>query len=465
MAQRSNLAKLTGPQLYHTVSRERLHSQFDLLRESYPAIWVTGPPGAGKTTCVSNYLHVRKLPGIWYQLDINDNDLASFFFHMRIAAQTSVKAKSIDLSLLTSEYLTDIEGFSRIFFRRFYTLHSRPAVFVLDNYHEIPAESILHSVIDIAISELPPSHTLVVISRMNPPLILARALANNCLGKIQWHDLRLTVEEISAIAAAAGLTQLTEETVIALENQCDGWVAGLTLLIEGIKYEQGVNRYQLTDSKEIIFNYFASQVFERLSVDMREFLLSTSILSEITVSAAMLLSKNTQSQQHLEYLYQRRLFISRRHSVDQFYQYHTLFREFLLARAKLHFSVNELKELKKIGADIAEMNGEFLTSASLLSDAQAWEALYELILRQATILMNQGRNQSLQNIIAYLPSIIIQDKPWLLYWRGISYLLTDPDKARQNLEQAFTGFQQTHDIPGQLLTCGEIFEAYHYHGK
>lgn len=462
MAQRSNLAKLTRPQLYHTVSRERLHSQFDLLRESYPAIWVTGPPGAGKTTCVSNYLHVRKLPGIWYQLDSNDTDLASFFFHMRIAVQASVKAKSIDLPLLTSEYLPDLAGFSRLFFRRFFTLHSTPAVFVLDNYHEIPAESILHSVIDVAISELPPSHTLVVISRMSPPLILARALANNCFGKIQWHDLRLTVEEISTIAATAGLTQLTEETMIFLENQSDGWVVGLMLLIEGIKHEQGINRYQLNDSKEIIFNYFASQVFERLSVDMREFLLSTAILPEITVSAAVLLSKNTQSQQYLEYLYQRGLFINRRNSADQFYQYHTLFREFLLARAKAYFSVNELNELKKIGADIAETNGEFLTSASLLSDAQAWEALYELILRQAAILMNQGRNQTLQEIIAYYPSIIIQDKPWLLYWRGISCLITDPDIVRQNLEQAFTGFQRMHDIPGQLLTCGEIFEAYHY---
>jgi two-component SAPR family response regulator len=463
MVQRLKLAKLTRPHLYRTVSRERLHSQFDRLRESYPAIWVTGPPGAGKTTCVSDYLQVRELPGIWYQLDNNDTDPASFFYHMRMAAQTSVRADRLDLPLLTSEYLPGLAGFSRFFFRKLFSLYSRPAVFVLDNYHEIPVESVLHSVIDTAISELPPSHTLVVISRMNPPSILARALANNCLGKIQWHDLRLTVEEISVIAAAAGLARLTEETMIALENQSDGWVAGLTLLIQGIKHEQEIDRYRLTDNKEVIFNYFASQVFERLNADIREFLLSTSILPEITVSTAMRLSKNTQPQQHLDYLYQRRLFINRRHSADQFYyQYHALFREFLLVRAKAHFSVNELKELKEIGADIVETNGEFLASAGLLADVQAWEALHELILRQAATLMNQGRNQTLQEIIAYLPPSIIQDKPWLLYWRGMCYLITDPDKARQNFEQAFSGFRETHDIPGQLLACGEIFEAYHY---
>lgn len=319
MSQYPSLAKLTRPQLHHTVSRERLHSQFDLLRKNYPALWVTGPPGAGKTTCVSNYLQVRKLPGIWYQLDNNDTDLASFFYHMKMAAQDGNKAKSRDLPLLTAEYLPDLAGFSRLFFRKFFSIYAKSAVFVLDNYHHLAAGSAFHAAIDIAISELPPSQTLIVISRTSPPPVLARALANHCIGKIQWSDLRLTVEEIAAIAATAGLTQLPEEVIIALENQSDGWVAGVMLLIEDIKYEHDLNPSDLTDSKEIIFNYFASQVFEHLRSDRQEFLLRTAVLPEITIPAALLLSDNAESQQQLDYLYRRRLFINRRHSGDQFY--------------------------------------------------------------------------------------------------------------------------------------------------
>ena len=463
MSQRAQLAKLTHPQLYHTVSRERLHSQFDLLRKNYPALWVTGPPGAGKTTCVSNYVQVRKLPGIWYQLDNNDTDLASFFYHMKMAAQSATKAKSIDLPLLTAEYLPDLAGFSRLFFRKFFSIYARSAVFVLDNYHHLSSESAFHSVIDIAISELPPSHTLMVISRMSPPALLSRALANQCIEKIQWSDLRFTVEEIAAIAATAGLTQLPEEVIVALENQSDGWVAGLMLLIEGIKYEHDVNPSHLTDSKEIIFNYFASQVFEHLRSDRQEFLLRTAVLPEITISAAQLLSNNAEFQQHLDYFYRRRLFINRRNSGEHFYyQYHILFRQFLLAQAKIHFTKHELQQLQKTAANVAEKNGEFLTATDLLSDAQAWDALYELIIRQAALLMQQGRTQTLQEMIAYFPAHVIPHKPWLLYWRGVSYLIADPDQARQHLEEAFTGFQQSNDIPGQLLACGEIFDAYNY---
>lgn len=463
MSQRPQLAKLTRPQLHHTVSRERLHFQFDLLRKNYPAIWVTGPPGAGKTTCVSNYLQIRKLPGLWYQLDNNDTDLASFFYHMRMAAESTSKARSIELPLLTSEYLPDLAAFSRLFFRKLFTIFSRPAVFVLDNYHHLPAGSALHTAIDIAISELPKSHTLIAISRTSPPPLLARALANHCIGKIQWSDLRLTVGEIAAIAATAGLIQLSEEIIIELENQSDGWVAGLMLLIEGIKDEHDLNPCYLADSKENVFNYFASQVFEHLPSDRQEFLLRTSVLPEISIPEALLLSRNEESQQQLDYLYRRRLFINRRNSRDKFYyQYHILFREFLLMRAKIHFTDNELKQLQITSASVAENNGELLVSAELLSKAHAWEELYQLTVKQAAVLIHQGRTQTLQEIITFFPAQEIQHKPWLLYWRGVSCLITNPEQARQNLEVAFVGFQQSNDIPGLLLTCGEIFDAYYF---
>ena len=96
------LAKLSRPRLYDALPRERLFALLDEKRK-HPAIWIAGPPGAGKTTLVGSYLEDRKLPGIWYQVDAGDNDLSTFFYYLTEAAKAFASRKP--LPLLTPEYL------------------------------------------------------------------------------------------------------------------------------------------------------------------------------------------------------------------------------------------------------------------------------------------------------------------------------------------------------------------------
>src|SRR5262249_43039953 len=110
------LAKLSRPKLYDAIPRARLFQRLDHARE-HPAIWVCGPPGAGKATLVASYVSEREIPGIWYQMDAGDGDPATFFYYLGMAAEQAVKGKHKPLPLLTPEPQSDLERFSRRHFR------------------------------------------------------------------------------------------------------------------------------------------------------------------------------------------------------------------------------------------------------------------------------------------------------------------------------------------------------------
>lgn len=126
---------------------------------------------------------------------------------------------------------------------------------------------------------------------------------------------------------------------------------------------------------ESVFNYFAGQIFDQASMDMREFLMRTAIVPHMTVKMAINISGNVQAKELLDYLYRRRLFIDRRTGDEISYQYHALFREFLLDRAGNHFSRNELQGIKRLGAGLAGQSGDTETAAGCLPKQKSGKSL------------------------------------------------------------------------------------------
>lgn len=454
-------AKLSQPRLFNVIDRHRLFALLDEERANRSVVWIASPPGAGKTALVASYIKARGIPAIWYQVDSDDNDAASFFYYLGLAGRKAAGRKQLELPLLTPEYLTDLSGFARRFFRKLFASLPENIIIIMDNYHEVIAESTLHAIVLAALQELPVDIALLIISRTDPPPCFARAVANNLIGKIDWEHLRLTLEETRALVAVNH--QMCDEMIIqSLQDRTNGWAAGVVLTMDYYMRTGILDSASKPASMELIFGYFAGQIFQHLQEDMRVFLMRTANLPYMTLKMAAEISGVPRAKELLDYLYRQQLFIDRRTSGEMSYRYHALFREFLLEQTNSHFSTRELHDMQRLGAILMESNGDSETAAELYAKAQAWSDLIRLINSYAPILLVQGRHQLLQRWIGLLPEVMIKSTSWLLYWRGVSCILFNIHAARSDLEHAYTGFLAADDSAGLFLVCGAMMEAYLY---
>jgi LuxR family transcriptional regulator, maltose regulon positive regulatory protein len=464
------LAKLSRPKLYSAIPRARLFQRLDQARE-HPAIWVCGPPGAGKTTLVASYVSERDVPGIWYQVDAGDGDPATFFYYLGIAVDQAAKGKHKPLPLLTPEFQSDLDGFSRRYFRELFTQLPGSALLVLDNVQEGPADSAFQSVITALVEEIPEGVNVLYISRTDPPGAFARHAATGRVAIVDWTDLRLTLDETRQIAAVK--QPIGETTLIRLFEQCEGWAAGLTLMLERIARTGVIPESIEAETREAVFNYFAGTFFDKQPADARQVLLRTAFLPHVSPSLAEALTGSSTAGKLLEYLHRRHLFTNRRRlrqapapgkkrgreADEPTYEYHALFREFLLAKAQEEYTPASLRRLWEETAQLLETSEQDEEAIALYRDAEDWESFTRLVLKQAPNLLRQGRGQTLREWIAEVSDRELSARPWLSYWLGVSLIPGDQSEAIGHLERSFERFREMDDRMGQVACAARIIEA------
>ena len=461
MARQANvLAKLTRPRLHGAANRSRLFSRLDECRRHKPAVCVVGPPGAGKTTLVATWLDARKVPGLWYQVDPGDTDVATFFYYLGQAAAPYAKKARRKLPVLAPEYQHDVEGFSRRFFRELFALLPEGSALVLDNYQEVEAGQLLHKLVAQAVSEIPAKIVLMAVSRRDPPDCYARLVANERVGFIDWDDLKLSLDEARTIIKAR-LPEINDAEIERLFKESDGWAAGLTLIIDS-NSKLGSQRADVPIERNSIFSYFATQIFEQLPVTTREFLVSTAIPPQLQVSLARDLTGNPHAATILEEMYKRHFFTHRRPGTEPTYWYHALFRTFLRSKAEDVLTHEAFMETERKAARLLEARHEYDDAFQLFHEAHDWRAARRLIERHAKTLLAQGRGQTLREWVLMLPAGIIDDAPWLRYWLGVSLIPIDQAQARAHLERAFGQFAASNELNGQALSAAGIIDSYFF---
>jgi LuxR family maltose regulon positive regulatory protein len=462
MDQKANiLAKLNRPSLTSVFPRKRLFSQLDQLRK-HPVIWVTGYPGYGKTTLISSYVEDSDLPCLWYQIDKGDADPATFFYYMGLATKTTAPREQNTLPLLTPEYLPDISKFTLRCFENLYSRLKIPGLLVFDNYQEVPASSPFHEIFRKGLSRIPEGLTVILISRAYPPQVLVRLLANNQMALLGWNQLCLTSEESEGIIRLQQQVKETKETTLCLHSTTGGWAAGLALLLE--KAKRGCIDLQLFCKRvpEEIFAYFATEIFEKIDSETQDFLLKTAFLPKMTAKMAEEITGLPQASRIFSELIRNNCFTEELFLAELMYQYHPLFRDFLLSRAKETFLPKDLAILYRHAAKLLEATGQTEAAFAIMHDAGDRDAKVTLVIKHAPLMLAQGRNRLLEAWLNTLPEEVIEDTPWLLYWMGVCRLLFDPCLSRRYFEQAFERFQSEEDATGAFLAWSGVVESIAY---
>lgn len=453
------IAKLLKPRLFDAVARERLFEQLDLMRR-HSVVWLNAPPGAGKSTLLGGYVDRVRLPFLWYQIDAGDGDLSTFFYYLREAVAREAPSGSRLPSLFTPEYADDLTGFTRRFMRSAMAALPADIQWVLDNYHEAPADCHLHSAMSILVSELPEGSNIFVASRAPPPPELAVLQVNRGLVRLGWEELRLTETESRRIAAQWGMTD--PHISAKLHRLSDGWVAGMVLLLEQAR-KGGVPWMQARpDTLETLFDYFSQVVFDDLPQRTQEVLMQVALLPRIDARMAEQLTARQDAIDAVEALFRRHLFVDRGGVEPPLYQFHAMFRAYLAHQARTRLGVEKVRENAIRAGGLLMTRGQYEAAFALLLIHEAWSEAEQAFVRAAPDLIAQGRWRVLREWAEALPRAQVDSSAWLQFWQGRSLTFADPGAACPLIERAYALFDQESCAPGMMLCAAAMLEALYF---
>ena len=451
------LAKLTRPKLYDALPRPRLFALIDEAARR-PIVWISGPPGAGKSTLVASYVEARHRPCLWYHLDTADGDPGTFQHYMRIAVREIAGKRAAALPAYSSEPGQDLFRFLRSFSRELFAALPPGTIVVLDNIHQAKATAEQRLAFAGGLEEVPDGINVIITSRTEPAPEFARLAAGQQIGRVDAAALRFTAEETESML---GRRAPDRETLARIHRHSDGWAAALVLLREHLS-RGGPLEESLGEGRDAIFSYFAGEIFSGARPEAQRVLMLTALPPSITQGEALELTGDADTSRLLDYLCRRHLFVDRRRGTETTYHYHALFREFLLDLGARRLDRDErLRAIERAAAMLAR-RGQADQALELYRDAGDVEAMRELVLANALDWARQGRAQTLSDWIEALPKSMRDGDPWLEYWFGRAWIFVQPQRGRPALERAFAGFRKGGDLRGQALALNTIVTGYYY---
>jgi LuxR family maltose regulon positive regulatory protein len=428
---------------------------------------ISAAAGFGKTTQASEWVASCGQPVAWLSLDEGDNDPTRFLTYLVAALQTIAAniGKGV-LAVLQSPQPPPIESILTALLNEITTIPD-PFVLVLDDYHVIDSKPV-DNVLTFLLDHLPPQMHLVIATREDPHLPLARLRARGQLTELRAADLRFTPAEATEFLNQVMSLNLSAEDIAALESRTEGWIAGLQLAALSMQGHQDVTSFiqSFTGSHHFVLDYLIEEVLGQQSESIQTFLLRTSILNRMCGSLcdAVLLDtsasgqetagQETGSQETLEYLERANLFIVPLDNERRWYRYHHLFTELL--RQRLQQSGN-VAEYHIRASQWYEDNGLELEAFQHAAAANDVERASRLIQGKGMPLHVRGALIPVLSWLESLPTTALDERPmlWVMYAGALTTAgqTTGVEQKLKAAEAALQGAEldiDTRDIIGRI---------------
>jgi LuxR family transcriptional regulator, maltose regulon positive regulatory protein len=378
---------------------------------------ISAPAGFGKTSLVSAWSRDSGRPVAWLSLDDADTDLARFLTHLVAALQTIAPTLGTDLvALLQSSQPPAADALMPLLLNQIATL-PRPALLVLDDVHVLDA-GIIHQLLAMLTEQLPPQLHLVIITREDPPLPLARLRARGQLAELRAADLRFTRAEAAAFLTEVMGLDLSPDDIRALEERTEGWVAGLQLAALSLRGHQDVPAFIRTFAGDhrYVLDYLLEEVMERQPGAVRDFLLQTAILGRLHGPLCDAVTGQEQSGARLEALHRGNFFVVPLDDRRQWYRYHHLFADVLAAQLVAE-RPDQVATLHRRASAWYEHNGARSEAIRHALAALDVARAADLIERAAPEMRRERQEQTLLGWLRALPEELIASRPVL----GVQY--------------------------------------------
>jgi LuxR family maltose regulon positive regulatory protein len=404
---------------------------------------VCAPAGFGKTTLLSEWRMIHlgsEYPLAWVSLEEAENDPSRFLSYL-VAALQAIGADTGEavLDSLRSPQPPPIESVLTALINEIATVPKDFAL-ILDDYHLI-ANKAVHDAISFLIDHLPPQMHLMIATRIDPPLPLARLRARGQMTEVRAAELRFTPGEAGVFLRDMMALDLSTSDVEALERRTEGWITGLQLAALSMRGREDVSGFveAFTGSNHYVLDYLVDEVLARQPEAVTSFLLKTSILDCMSGELCDAVTQEGGGQEMLETIENENLFVFALDEERRWYRYHHLFAEML--RHHLHGGrLDPVPDLHRRAAEWCEQNGlvdEAIKHALAAGDTERAARLVE---GAASAMLARGEVSLLVGWIEALPAELVRSQAslcipyaWALL---ISGRLEDAEERTRDAERA-----------------------------
>jgi LuxR family transcriptional regulator, maltose regulon positive regulatory protein len=434
-----------------TVPRPRLS---DRLSRAIDArlILVSAPAGFGKTTLLATWLASsaqRERLTAWLSLDQSDNNPTAFWTFVIAALQTHAPGVGTGSLALIEAAQTPIEVVLGTLLNEINALPNE-LVLVLDDYHVIDDRQV-HEEMGFFVDRLPPHVHLVIASRADPPLPIARLRARGELLEIRAADLRFTPDEAAAYFNDVMALDLAAGELAILEGRAEGWIVALQLAALSMQGREDVAAFikGFAGNDRYIVDYLVEEVLQRQPARVREFLLQTSVLNRLTGALCDAVTEQDGGKAMLEALDRANLFLVALDDRRQWYRYHHLFADVLRAHVADE-EPDQLAELHRRASEWYERNAERPEAIHHALSAGDFGHAADLVELEWAPLARAGQEVTLRGWLNALPDDLLRCRPVLSnVYAGVLLSSGELEGVDQHLRDAERWFTSSRPSDAQ----------------
>lgn len=394
---------------------------------------ISASAGFGKTYLISQWITGASFSSGWLTLDEGDNDPVRFLRYLIAVCQQSYPdVGSAALTLLeTQQYRPDAVLTSLL---NDMSRHKGIHVLVFDDYHTITSTPV-HDLVASMLEHLPSSLHLVIVTRTDPPLSLARMRAHDELLELRAADLRFSRDEMSAFLHQSLPEALSESSIEKLEAVTEGWIVGLRIaalvLQEHHPAERGRVLNAFSGSHRHVLEYLSAEVLSALPESQGEFLLQVAFLHHLSGSLCDAVTLRDDSQELLETLERANLFLMSLDDTATWYRLHPLVAEALRQIAQKQMGTNAVREVHRRASHWYEAHGHLPEAVEAALTAHAFAEAAPLIERliEPQLVKRNTEYHTLRRWIEHLPDHLLARHPALCLTLGAAILFTSDRHA------------------------------------